>query len=380
MVRALDGNDDGRSGASTADAGGILSIDLAAIVANWRDLKSRIEGAECAAVIKADAYGCGIEPVTAALSDAGCRTFFVAHLDEARRVRANAPHARIYVLNGLPPGSSHAYADADLRPVLGSLAEIEEWQSFRGTRGWQGGAALHVDTGMNRLGLRLDEAARLKQSTVSAAGFDLLMSHFACSDEPGHALNARQMAKFREARSLFPNLPGSLANSSGIFLDPDAHHDLVRPGIALFGGNPTPGHSNPMQPVVTLEGRIIQVRNVEAGETVGYGGAWTARRPTRLAIVSIGYADGLIRAASATDIKPGAEAIVSGRYCPLAGRVSMDLLAIDVTDLPSGSVHRGDHATFLSKDITIDDLAVHAGTIGYEILTSLGRRYHRIYR
>src|SRR5262249_49938581 len=205
----------------------------------------------------------------------------------------------------------------------------------------------------------------------------LLMSHFACAEEPSHPLNARQMAEFREVRALFPGVPASLANSSGIFLGPDAHHDLVRPGVALYGANPTPGHLNLMRPVVRLEGRIAQVREVQIGDTVGYGAIWTARRPTRLAIVALGYADGMPRAASASDTKPGAEAIVAGRPCPLAGRISMDLLAIDVTDLPGKTPARGDLVALLNEDIGVDDLASHAGTIAYEVLTSLGRRYRR---
>ena len=188
------------------------------------------------------------------------------------------------------------------------------------------------------------------------------------------------MADFREVRDLFPGVPGSLANSSGIFLGPDAHHDLVRPGVALYGANPTPGHLNLMRAAVRLEGRVVQVRDVEPGDTVGYGATWTARRPTRLAIVAIGYADGFSRAASASDAKPGAEAVAAGRPCPLAGRVSMDLLAVDVTDLPGDKPSRGDTVALLDDTIGVDDLASHAGTVAYEVLTSLGRRYHRVYK
>jgi alanine racemase len=188
------------------------------------------------------------------------------------------------------------------------------------------------------------------------------------------------MAAFRALRALFPGVPASLANSSGIFLDPDAHHDMVRPGVALYGGNPTPLHANPMRAVVALAGRVIQVRTVAAGETVGYGATWSAKQAARVAIVSIGYADGFLRAASARDDKPGAEAMVAGRRCPLAGIVSMDLLAVDVSALPEDSPRRGDPVTLLGEDIGVDELAAHAGTIGYEILTSLGRRYVRVYR
>jgi alanine racemase len=365
--------------APDAEACGILTIDLAAIVANWRELARRAAPAKCAAVVKADAYGCGTEPVTAALAAAGCTTFFVANLAEARRARAAAPRAAIYTLTMLP-GTLATYAQDNLRPVIGSIEELAEWEAFR-TTGWNGAAALHVDTGMNRLGLSAEDIAQLDpRATARRAGLDLLMSHFACSDEPSHPLNARQMADFRDVRDLFPGIPGSLANSSGIFLGPDAHHDLVRPGVALYGSNPTPGHLNLMRAAVRLEGRVVQVRDVEVGDTVGYGAQWTARRPTRLAVVAIGYADGFLRAASASDGRPGAEAIVGGRPCPLAGRVSMDLLAVDVTDLPEKTPRRGDLVALLDETIGVDDLASHAGTIGYEVLTSLGRRYRRIYK
>jgi alanine racemase len=366
-------------GPRASEAGGVLSIDLAAVVANWQALSRRVAPAACAAVVKADGYGCGIEPVTAALAKAGCRTFFVADLSEARRVRAVAAHAIVYVLNGLPPGTLSAYADADARPVIGSLLECDEWFRFCTAQDWHGKAALHIDTGINRLGVSPQEAARVAKRPEMARLFALVMSHFACADDPGHSLNAKQMAAFARVRQLFPDLPGSLANSSGIFLGPDAYHDLVRAGGALYGANPTPAHLNQMRAVVRLEGRIIQVRHVPSGEPVGYGASWTAKRASRIAVVAIGYADGIFRAASGSDAKPGADAIVAGRRCALVGRISMDLLAIDVTDLPGDTPRRGDLAVLLDDDIGVDELASHAGTIGYEVLTSLGRRYQRVY-
>lgn len=364
-----------------AEASGILTIDLAALVANWRELARRAAPAQCAAVVKADGYGCGLEPVTAALAEAGCGTFFVAHVAEGRRARTAAPRATIYVLNGLLPGTASTYAGCNLHPVIGSLAEFAEWKAFVSTTAWHGGAALHIDTGMNRLGLSFEEAAWLAQQPQEERGeFVLLMSHLACADAPDHPLNARQIAAFDELRAMFPGVPASLANSSGIFLGPDAHHDMVRPGVALYGANPTPIHLNPMRPVVTLTARVVQLRTVNRGETVGYTAAWTARRATRLAIVSVGYADGILRAASARDERQGAEAVVAGRPCPFAGVISMDLIAIDVTDLPEGTPHRGDLVTLIGDGIGIDDLASHAGTIAYEVLTSLGNRYRRIYQ
>jgi len=244
------------SGPAQSEAGGILTIDLAALVANWRALRQRAAPAHCAAVIKADGYGCGIEQVAGALAKAGCESFFVASLAEARRVRAVAQGARVYVLNGLLPGTAPAYAKANLRPVLGADAELEEWSAFRKATGWRGDAALHFDTGMNRLGCPHEEAAQIAGRLGGNHGIALVINHFACSEEE-HPLNAIQMERFRAVRAQFPGIAGSLANSSGIFLGQDAHHDLVRPGVALYGANPTPGKPNPMQAVVTLEGRIV---------------------------------------------------------------------------------------------------------------------------
>jgi alanine racemase len=235
---------------------------------------------------------------------------------------------------------------------------------------------------MNRLGMSLREAAAFAESGEQArVGADLLMSHFAISEDPTHRLNAQQMGLFRELRDLFPGLRGSLANSSGIFLGPDAQHDLVRPGVALYGANPTPGHVNPMRPVVHLEGRVVQVRSVAQGETVGYGAAWTARRSSRIAIVSAGYADGILRSAGASDTRrEGAEANIAGKRCLVAGRISMDLLAVDITDCDDGLPRRGDMAALIDDDIGIDEFADRAGTIAYEALTSLGARYARVYK
>lgn len=368
------------AGPEEAEAGGILTIDLGAVAANWRELAQRAGAAECGAAVKADAYGLGLEPVVRALAAAGCRTFFVAYPFEGRQVRAAAPDATVYVLNGLFRGTAPTYAADDLRPVLCSLDEIDEWQAFCASSGWRGGAAVQIDTGMNRLGLDEQQTAALAARGQQArAGITLLMSHFACSENAAHPLNARQIARSRELRDVFANIPFSLANSSGIFLGPDALHDLVRPGVALYGANPTPGHADPMRPVLRLQGRIVQVRAVAAGESVGYGAAWTATRPSRIALVSIGYADGMLRSAGSSNRRPGAEASVGGHRCPVAGRISMDLLALDVTALPAGAPRRGALAEFLGDEIGVDALAAHAGTIAYEILTGLGRRYHRVY-
>jgi len=370
-----------KDGPPAPQAGGILTINLGALVGNWQALRRRATPAECAAVVKANAYGLGIEPVVHALAKAGCRTFFVADLAEARRVRAAAPDAAIYVLNGMMPNTGPEFALIKARPVISSTVELAEWDAYCAASGWRGGAALHVDTGMNRLGVSINEAAALApRIRAENHGIHLLMSHFACAEEPSHPLNDRQIKLFREVRLLYRGIPASLSNSSGIFLGDTAHCDVVRPGVALYGVNPTPGKPNPMQPVVDLKARVIQVRSVTRKETVGYSATWTARRAVRIAVIAAGYADGLLRASGSTDETPGGAAIVAGTRCPIAGRVSMDLSTIDVTDVPDGAVRRGDMVTLIGDDLPLDEVARGAGTIAYEVLTSLGHRYHRMYR
>lgn len=363
-------------------AGGLLRIDLAAIASNYALLRKKTGAAECAAVVKADAYGLGAELVAKALWDAGARTFFVALPYEARNLRAALPDAVIYVLSGLAPGAGPTFWDINARPVLGSVAEMEEWAAFCQSNNLDGDAAIHVDTGMNRLGLELSETGPVADRiSTGRLGFKpaLVMSHLACADEPDHPLNKRQLDVFTAIRKLFPGVPASLANSSATLTGGDYLFDLCRPGIALYGGNPLPASANPMQPVVRLQARIVQIRTTKAGETVGYGATQTLHRQSLLAILSIGYADGLLRAAGSSDKANGTNAVISGRRCPFAGRISMDLCAVDITDLPAGAVKRGDYATIIGDGIGIDDVARAAGTIGYEILTSLGSRYTRIY-
>ena len=370
----------GDAGVLNPAANGVLTVDLDAIVANWRKLETKGVPSECAGVVKANAYGCGTEQVTRALNAAGCKTFFVATLDEARRARAAAPAATIYVLNGYFAGTGPTYAELDCRPVIGDLGELAEWDAFCKVNGYAGGAAVHIDTGMNRLGISIAEAQALSaRANQPDHGITLVMSHLACAEDLNNTLNGRQAAAFREVARLFTNVPASLSNSSGIFLGPQYQFDLLRPGAALYGVNPTPEADNPMQPVVEVKARVVQVRNVPKGETVGYGATWTARRPTRLAIVSAGYADGYFRAAGGVDGVRTAEAIAGGVRCPIAGRISMDLMAIDVTDV-AAPVRRGQMVTLLGEGITVDELAHHFGTIGYEVLTSLGERYQRVYR
>jgi alanine racemase len=364
-----------------AETGGILTIDLTAIAANWLTLARQLIAVECAAVVKANSYGLGLKPVVTALARAGCKTFFVADLAEARTVRAGERHATIYVLHGFTLDAADAFIELGVRPVINSMTELAEWDTFVAARGWQGGAALHVDTGMHRLGVSPEEAAALAPRVHTPNhGIALLLSHLACAELPDHPLTAIQLKMFRELRTLYAGIPASVANSSGIFLGDTAHFDLARPGAALYGVNPTPSRPNPMKSVVELAGRILQIRSVARDQTIGYGAAWTARRNSRIAVVALGYADGLLRAGSGNDERSGGSGIVAGKRCPIVGRISMDLLALDITNLPDGAVRRGDLATLIGGELSIDDVATAAGTIGYEILTRLGPRCHLIYR
>lgn len=363
------------------EAGGILTIDLSAIEANWKILRSASTPSECAAVVKANGYGLGLEPVATRLSEAGCTTFFVADISEGKRLRKAVPDADIYILNGLAPGTGQVFADHNLRPVIGSAAEIAEWDAFTSVHRWDGGFALHVDTGMNRLGMSIEEAAAFApRINAENHGLKLLMSHFIAAQFAESPRNAEQMQNFRNVRALYRGVPASIANSSGIFVGPDAHLDLVRPGVALYGVNPTPAKQNPMKPVVDLKVRVAQLRDVAFGETVGYDATWTARRPSRIAVVTMGYADGFFRSASGDDQKPGGTLYVAGRPCPIVGRISMDLTALDVTDLPDRAVKRGDYASVIGEHRDVDATGEMLGTIGYEVLTSLGRRYARVYK
>ncbi len=365
------------------ETGGRLTVDLSAVQSNFRLLQTRCAPAECAAVVKADAYGLGAGPVAAALHEAGARTFFVAHPVEARAVRTSAPDAVIYVLSGLAPGAAPALAEIGARPVLGSVAEIEEWAAFAKARNLPGHAAIHIDTGMNRLGLTMEECTHIADRFASGSlGFELalVMSHLACADELSHPLNARQLAAFRQAAAQFPGIPASLANSAATLQGSDFRFDLCRPGIALYGGNPVPSEPNPLRPVVRVEARIVQIREAAKGETVGYGAAQTLAGPARLAILSIGYADGLIRAGGSSDSRRGADVLIAGERCPLVGRVSMDLAAADISHLDPARVARGDFATVLGDGLPVDELAKAAGTIGYEILTRISPRFARSYR
>lgn len=365
----------------SAAARGLLTVDLGGIQANWRWLAAVAQGAECAGVVKADAYGMGIEPVVRALWDAGCRTFFVATLTEGRRLKVALPAATAYVLDGLMPGTAPLYPTYGLRPVLGSLAEIEEWAAYARAAGARFPAAVHIDTGMNRLGLTAAEVEALSANPTPFDAFPvgLVMSHLACADTPASPMNARQKGLFDALRAKLPAAPASLANSAGTLLGGDYRYDLVRPGIALYGGRAIEGRPNPAAKVVRVEARILRIRAAAAGETVGYGATYTLTRPSRLATIALGYADGFLRSISGPIGRPPPPAYVSGCPAPILGRVSMDVVTIDVTDIPQALAQRGAWAELIGRHVQVDDLADSSGTIGYEVLTRLGPRFQRVY-
>ncbi|MBX7199362.1 MAG: alanine racemase [Rhodospirillaceae bacterium] len=361
-------------------AGAVLSIDLAALTENWRILKRRCAAKDTGAVVKADGYGTGAVQAAAALKSAGCATFYVAHLDEGIAVRgAVGAGPRVVVMHGPNRGTERDFAALKLIPVLNTPEQIAGWRKYAETADILSESLVHVDTGMNRLGLTRKEF----DAHIADGGFNglhplALMSHLACSEEAKHPLNEAQRKAFAEVLSIFrtrfPDAKASFTNSSGIFLDPAYHYDYARPGVALYGVNPTPDVPNPMLPVVRLFAKIIQVRRVDRATTVGYGATAAVPEGTKLATVSIGYADGIPRSWGA-----GGAGFVDGIRCPVKGRVSMDLVIFDVSNVPDSGLHPGALMEIIGSHSTVDDVATAAGTIGYEILTSLGARYHRHY-
>jgi alanine racemase len=352
----------------------VLTIDLRAVVANWRLLQAKHSSGVTGAVVKADGYGLGAVPIATALAEAGCRVFFVATPAEAFALRDIIPGADLILLGGLFAGTEAECAARDVFPALGSLEEIENWSRVARHLGRALPAFLHFDTGMSRLGLDARECAILAEDHGRLDGIDVraVMSHLVSSEIPDDPINGIQRDWFVAGKARLPPAPASLVNSAGIFLDETFGFDLARPGSALFGVNPTPGRSNPMHQVAALSARVLSVRDIPKGATVGYSATWTAARACRIATVGVGYADGWHRRHSNT----GA-AYFDGHPVPLVGRVSMDLTTFDVTDLPA--VRPGSWLELLGPHRTVDEAAVDAGTIGYEVLTSLGRRFHRHY-
>jgi alanine racemase len=361
-------------GPPEAEAGGVLKINLTNLASNYERLARHTE-AECAAVVRADAYGCGISPIAGALAKSGCNTFFVSNLPEAKSVRAVAPQATIYVLNGLYSSTGPTFADINARPVINSAIELAEWDVFVSAQAWEGGCALNVDTGNSGLGLSLEEATAFAPRVQSLNhGVALLLSRLNHAAAPDDPRNERQLETFRELRRLYRGIPASLADSSGIFLGSKTHFDLVRAGSALYGINPTPRAANPMLPVIELKARIVQVRELAA--PASNNGAHAKRR-TRLALVALGHADGYPRPAGDSGVV--LQVAIGGQRCPVAAAPSMDLLPIDVTDLDRSVARFGAMVTLIGDGVPIDDLAAASGSTGREILSRLGRRFHRIY-
>jgi alanine racemase len=352
-----------------------LEIDLGAIVANWRGLAARLApGAECAAVVKADAYGLGAAAICPALAAAGCRSFFVAQIAEGVAARAVlGPGAEILVLNGCLAGEEEIFAAHGLIPVLNDRGQVALVAAYAARTGRRQRAALHLDTGMSRLGLAPDDARALaaEPGTLRAIDVVLTMSHLARAEEACE-MNTEQLARFAQLRTAWPAAPGSLANSSGIFLGPAFHFDLARPGAALYGINPVPGRPNPQRAVVTLTAPVLQIRDIAPPETVGYGATFRAAARMRVATVALGYADGWPRALSGSGI-----ARFAGAELPFLGRVSMDTITLDASGAPALRV--GDRVTLMDDRNPVDEVAAAAGTIGYEILTGLGRRFARVH-
>jgi alanine racemase len=352
----------------------VLTVDLCAIVENYRRLRRQAPGAEVAAVVKADGYGLGLLEVAQALWQAGCRCFFVAHPGEGVALRAAFAKAMIYVLHGLQGGRGEALADAALIPVLNHAGEVAGYAALARARARQLPAGLQIDTGMCRLGLAPGELERLARTDLDALELRMVMSHLACAEEADNPMNQEQLARFDRVRPLLPGAPASLANSSGMFLGPAFHYQLCRPGVALYGVNPTPDRANPMTPVVTLEAPVLQVHEVGVPGSVGYGAVYRTRAGARVATVPVGYADGYLRAAGARAV-----ARIAGHEVPLAGRVSMDLISLDVSALPASAVRPGTMVELIGGPDGVDRLAAAANTIGYEVLTRLGSRFARRY-
>ncbi|MFA5958372.1 alanine racemase [Hyphomicrobium sp.] len=366
---------------SLASATGTITVDLGRVASNWKALAAKVAPARCAAVVKADAYGLGAERVIAALSRAGCTAFFIATPDEAEAARKIAPSADIYALDGLVGNVAAAFARLAVMPVLSTLDDIVAWSALCRARGERLPAAIHIDTGLHRLGLPVRDVRRLAADTSMMTGIDLalVMSHLASADNPHDPKNRDQLVAFETLTALFPNIPRSLAASDGLMLGPAFHFDLVRPGYAIYGGQASQIAPAPVQAAVTVSARILAVADVAPGETVGYSATWRAKRPSRIATIAAGYADGIPRNASAPDGRPGGHVLISGHLAPIVGRISMDLVTVDVTDLPGGAAMPGEFAKLVAEELTIEDAGYAAGTIGYEILTRLGRRFTRLY-
>jgi len=354
-----------------------LTVRLGAVAANYREIQRRAGPASVTGVVKADAYGLGMAPVAKALAAQGCDTFFVARLGEGIALRPLAPQARIFVLDGAAPDAVPALIAHRLTPVLNSLEQIAAWSACAREMRSTLDAAIHIDTGMNRLGLPAHELAVLSGEAKERLGglrIVLAMSHLVCADDASSPMNALQLDRFRTALAMLPQAPASLASSGGVLLGKGYAFDMVRPGIGLYGGNPHLSAPNPFAAVAVLTGRILQLRRVDSGESVGYGATYRTERPGTLATIALGYADGVMRA-----LGNKGSAAIGGVRLPFVGRVSMDLVTLDVTDVPQRALETGAEVELFGDTISLDEFAAAAGTANYEILTRLGSRLPRLY-
>lgn len=355
----------------------ILTIDLSAIQSNWRYVASLLNNAECAAVVKADAYSVGAVEVASTLYQAGCKSFYLATLEEATELRQLLPQdAIIYVLGGVRLGTEADFAAQRLIPILYSLTEIRHWSEFCASITEALPCVIKVDTGMTRLGLSLLDFDGFLPGAKNSPWLNpiLVMSHLACSDERNHPLNTLQLQQFKivvaKMKALFPNIKSSLANSSGTFLSDEFHFDMVRIGAALYGINPQRDAANPLQSVVALKLSVLQIRTLEADATVGYGAAGSAKMGSRLAVVAGGYADGIHRTLS---LNP--KGMIDGQFVSSVGRISMDSCVFDISSITQDP----DYIEVINQHLSIDHLINNNKFLGYEVLTSLGRRYLRNY-
>ncbi len=360
----------------TSSIAGILTVSLASVAANYRQLAARAPRSLTAATVKADAYGLGMAQVAPALARAGCDFFYVAHLDEGLALRRLLPGATIAVLHGIPATEAALALQHRLLPVLCSWPDLLAWHQCAKQSAAAHPVIVHLDTGMNRLGLSAAETAQLAAQPDTLAGLNVQfwLSHLACADEPQHPLNNQQLVELTRRLQTLPQAPVSFANSSGIFLGANYHFNQVRPGCALYGINPTPALLNPMQPVARLVAPVIQLRMLQPGEAVGYSASWRSKRLGKLAVLPVGYADGFLRA-----LGNRGQVFFGTQAAPIVGRVSMDLITVDVTDVADESCQPGAMAELFGRQQAVDAVAAAAGTIGYEILTGLGPRYRRVY-
>lgn len=345
-----------------------LAISLSAISANYKLLSEKSATAQCAAVVKANAYGLGVAAVANTLYESGAREFFVALVEEGAELRAILPDATIYVLNGILPNEEKLFTEQNLIPVLNDAGALSLWQNAAKSLNKKLPAVLHIDTGLNRLGF-----ADVPEN-IDGLNIKLVMSHLACADTPENPINVQQHQRFKNAIAKLPGVRASLAASDGIFCGSDFHFDLMRPGAALYGLNPTPSQKNPMQNVIQLDVPVLQTRVVAQDGFVGYAATHTVTRGQRLATVSLGYADGFFRSLSNKG-----QLFHNGTALPLLGRVSMDVVVVDMSAIPENALHAGDSLQVFGDSQTPDQLAKAAGTIGYEVLTALGPRFNRVY-